>query len=254
MIRQLLFLAATGATFGAFSAGAMNAGPAPGAGAGPPPSEQQALAGRPYDVEKSGDYLDRAHLLSGHNAEKERAAAKVESQKLIAAIQLPCEISDAEPVGRGKATLDGKKVSVAVYEIACGNGLGYLLLSREDVAPYATSCFSADKTHAAELARGHKSEMYCQLAANKDVKAMAASLMSAAGKGCAVRTVQWFGRSVMTNTEYTEVVCDDGAGYLIRSAQAGSTEPTSVMTCQEAAERGLTCHLSGGSAEPKPKP
>ena len=157
----------------------------------------------------------------------------------------------AESVGKGKAQLDGRKVSLSVYEIACGNGLGYILVSRDDGKAYATSCFSADKTHAADLANGHKSDMYCQLPANKDVKATAAALVSSSGKSCAVRTVQWFGRSVMTNTEYSEVVCEDGAGYMIRSAQAGSSEPTSVITCEEAAARGLTCHLTGGAAAPK---
>jgi hypothetical protein len=247
MIRFVLAVATIIASLATLEAGGANSGPAPmGAGAGAPPSDQQALSGRPHDIEQSGDYTDRAHLLSGRNAAKERAAARTESERLIAEIQLPCEITDAEPVGRGKAQMeDNKKVSVAVYEIACGNGMGYILLSREDAKPYATSCFSADKTHAADLAKGHKTDMFCQLAATKDVKATAAALLSAAGKTCAVRTLQWFGRSVMTNTEYTEVQCGDGAGYMIRSPQAGSTEPISVMSCQEAAEHGLTCHIAG---------
>jgi hypothetical protein len=256
MIRSALALTTIVASLVATAASAANSGPAPmGAGAGVPPTDQQTLSGRPHDIEQSGDYTDRAHLLGGRNAAKERAAARVESEKLIAEIQLPCEITDAEPVGRGKAQMeDNKKVSVAVYEIACGNGMGYILLSREDAKPYATSCFSADKTHAADLAKGHKTDMYCQLAATKDVKATAASLLSGAGKTCAVRTVLWFGRSVMTNTEYTEVLCEDGAGYMIRSAQAGSTEPISVMTCPEAGEHGLTCHLAGDSGAPKANP
>jgi hypothetical protein len=252
MMRYAVLAATIVVMMAALDAGAANSGPAPmGAGAGPPPSEQQALSGRPYDVEKSGDYADRAHLLNGKNAAKERDEAREQSGKLLAAIQLPCDITDAEPVGRGKAQLDGKKVSLSVYEVACGNGLGYILVSREDGKAYATSCFSADKTHAADLANGHKSDMYCQLPANKDVKATAAALMSTAGKSCAVRTLQWYGRSVMTNTEYSEVVCEDGAGYMIRSAQAGSTEPTSVMTCEEAAARGLACRLTSGAAAPK---
>jgi hypothetical protein len=255
MIRYALVLWAIVAMVGALDAGAANSGPAPmGTGAGPPPTEQQALSGRPHDVEKAEDYQDRAHLLSGRNAAKERAAAREQSEKLTAAIQLPCEITDAEPVGRGKAQFEDKKVAVSIYEIACRNGLGYILVSREDGKPYATSCFSADKTHAADLAKGHKSDMYCQLPANKDVKAMAAALMSAAGTTCAVRNLQWFGRSMTTNTEYSEVVCQDGAGYMLRTAQAGATEPTVVMTCPDAAARGLACRLTGGDVSPKPSP
>jgi hypothetical protein len=63
-----------------------------------------------------------------------------------------------------------------------------------------------------------------------------------------VRTVQWHGRSVKTNTEYSEVVCDNGVGYMLRTAQAGSTEPTSVMACAEAAQHGVPCRLSGERA------
>ncbi|HEY1724890.1 MAG TPA: hypothetical protein VGF89_05675 [Steroidobacteraceae bacterium] len=215
-----------------------------GGGAGAPPSEQQNASTRPYDVEKSGEFQDRAQLLSGKNADKERAAALEQSQKILAAIHLACEPSAAEPVGRGRAQFDNKKVQVAIYEVACSNGLGYLLVAKEGADPYATSCFSADKMRAAELAKGHKTELYCQLPGNKDVNAMAAALMSTAGTSCNVRTVQWYGRSVMTNSEYEEVVCDNGAGYMLRTAQAGSTEPTSVMACAEAAQRGVPCHLT----------
>ena len=257
MKRFLIVVAAMAAIVGAIGFGpAYSQAPPPGGGGMPDSQRTQPSAAEGTltqgGTQKVDDYLDRAHLLKGPDLAKVRAEAKEESAKLANAIELKCEITDAEPVGRGKTEVDGKSAALRIYEIACSNGLGYMVVSRGDDAPYAISCFAADTTHAAKLAQGPKSDMYCQLPATKDVKAMAASLMSAAGTTCAVRNLKWFGRSTATQTEYSEVVCDDGKGYLLRTAQAGSSEQTSVMSCQDAAKKGLKCHLTdaGPVAEP----
>jgi hypothetical protein len=257
-MKQFLFVvAAVAAIVGAIGIGpAYSQAPPPGGGGMPDSQRTQPSAAdgtlTQGGTQKVEDYLDRAHILKGRDPAKVRAEAQEESAKLAKAIDLNCEIVDAEPVGRGKTQVGGKSVALRVYEIACSNGLGYMVVSRGADAPYALSCFSADTTHAAQVAEGRTSDMYCQLPATKDVKAMAASLMSAAGTTCAVRNLKWFGRSAATQTEYAEVVCDDGKGYLLRTAQAGSSAETSVMSCQDAAKKGLKCRLTdaGPVAEP----
>jgi hypothetical protein len=228
----------------------------------PPPTG--GLAGQPQgpsaadgtlkqgETQKIEDYLDRAHILKGQDAAKARAAAKETSAQLLRTIELNCEITEAEPVGRGTAKVAGKSAQLEIYEIVCGNGLGYLLVSQAGDTPYATSCFSADSTHAEEVAQGRKSDMYCLLAPNKDVKAMATRLLAGTDVTCAVRTLKWLGRSAASRTEYTEVVCADGRGYLIRTAQAGSAAVTTVMTCKEAAEKGIQCRLTDAGPVAKP--
>ncbi|HZF14940.1 MAG TPA: hypothetical protein VE046_03260 [Steroidobacteraceae bacterium] len=198
------------------------------------------------------DYVGRAGILKGQDPAAAHADAKVAGTQLLKAMQLPCEVVDAEPVGRGKTKINGKVSDVRIYEVACGNGLGYIVVSQGDAEPYAISCFSADATYALETAAGRKSDMFCQLPANKDVKVMAASVMSAAGTKCAVQRLQWFGRSAQSHTEYSEVVCDGGGGYLLRTAQAGSDQPPTVMSCQDAAQNGIKCRLTDAGPVVKP--
>ena len=212
------------------------------------PTENSAFNGAltHSELQKLGDFIDRAHMLTGNDAVKAKAAARDATAKLASELSLACEVIDAEQVGRGKAKADGKTVEVNAYEVACGNGMGYFIVSQGSETPAAMSCFAADAAHAADVAAGVKSDMYCQLPANRDVKAMAASLMQVAGTSCAVRDLHWFGQSSQTRTEYQEVVCADGKGYLLRTALAGTTSPTSVMSCTDAAKQGLRCKLTDG--------
>jgi hypothetical protein len=177
-------------------------------------------------------------------SDADRAKAKEESGKLIGALDLPCEVAAAAQVGRGKITVDGKIVAVSAYEVACSNGLGYLLASQGPQKPIATSCFAADATRAASVAHGETPGLYCQLAANKDVKASAAALLTAAGTTCAVNGFRWFGISASSQTEYSEVSCTDGKGYLLKSPQTGASATLSVLTCLDAAKQGLKCRLT----------
>jgi len=161
------------------------------------------------------DMEQRQHDLSP----RQRAQAIQVTQKLITALSLSCEAADAEQIGHGKSTVDGKRVEVTAYEVACSNGMGYLLASLGTEKPIAISCFAAAATRADNIARGEKSDVYCQLAANKDLKAMAASLMTTAGTTCTVNNLRWFGLAASTHTEYTEVDCGNGAGYLLKAQQ-----------------------------------
>ncbi len=176
--------------------------------------------------------------------EQDRAKAKEDSAKLISTMQLACELTAAERVGRGKIQVDGKALSVNVYEVACGNGMGYLLEPQGSKLPIAISCFAAEATHAASLARGDQSDFYCQLPANKDVKATATALMTMSGATCTVSGIRWFGYSASTQTEYSEVACADGKGYLLKIPQTGVSAQIRTMSCQEAAVQGLKCRLT----------
>ena len=175
-----------------------------------------------------------------------KARAKVEVTKLAKIITLPCDITDAELVGGGKIQQDGKLVNLNLYEISCSSGMGYFLQSRESQTPIAVSCFAADATHAADIARGEKSDFFCQLPANKDVRIMAASLMTAAGTACAVDKFRWFGVTDSGQIEYSEVACANDKGYFIKTPRTGPTAQPTVMNCQEAAQHGLKCRLTDG--------
>ena len=256
MTRISVLFAALATTAGLLACGVASGQMPPSTG-GLAGSQPQAPIGAdgslmPGDAQKVEDYVDRAHILKGQDVAKARAAAKASSAQLVHALELNCEIAEAEPVGRGTAKSNGKSAQLEIYEVACRNGLGYLLVSQTGDAPYATSCFAADTTHAEDVAAGHKSDLYCQLDANKDVKGMATRLMAGADITCATRTLRWLGASAASHTEYTEIVCDDGRGYLIRTAQGGAVAKTTVMTCKEAADKGIKCRLTDAGPVAKP--
>lgn len=117
------------------------------------------------------------------------AVAKADSTKIVGDMGLPCEVTDAERIGHGHVTDGGRIIEPKVYEVACKSGTGYLLESGGQ-RPIATSCFAADATHTAELAEGRKSDLHCQLPANKGIKAMAGALMAAVGSPCVVTVVR----------------------------------------------------------------
>jgi hypothetical protein len=177
---------------------------------------------------------------------RQRALVMQETVKLMSVRSLSCAPTDAERIGHGKATIDGKRVEVIAYEVACSNGMGYLLASLGNEKPIAISCFAAAATRADSIAKGEKSDVYCQLAANKDLKEMATSLMMAAGTSCTVNSLRWFGLAAATQTEYTEVACQDGSGYLLRAQQNEPAAHVSAVSCLEAAKQGLKCRLSDG--------
>jgi hypothetical protein len=190
----------------------------------------------------------KLNRLGANQSAQAKARAKVEVTKLAKAINLPCDITDAELVGGGKIQQDGKLVNLNLYEMSCSSGMGYFLESRESQTPIAVSCFAADATHAADIARGEKSDFVCQLPSNKDVKIMAASLMTAAGTACAVDKFRWFGVTDSGQIEYSEVACANDKGYFLKTPRTGPTAQSTVMNCQEAAQHGLKCRLTDGGA------
>jgi len=210
------------------------------------PSTTMSTPGVPGTGMLSQADIAKLNKTGANQTAQAKARAKVEVTKLAKIINLACDITDAELVGGGKIKQDGKLVNLNLYEISCGSGMGYFLESRELQTPIAVSCFAADATHAADIARGDKSDFFCQLPANKDVRIMAASLMSSAGTACAVDKFRWFGVTDSGQTEYTEVACTNEKGYFLKTPRSDPTAQATVMSCQEAAQRGLKCRLTDG--------
>ena len=200
------------------------------------------------DLEKlSGDHPQDPAAAVPQDPVVARAQAKGQSGKLAKSLQISCEVSDAQLVvaGTRRPAAGGKPVETRVYEVACRGGMGYLLETQGAEKPMAISCLSAEETRAADVAKGREPGFFCKLPGNKDVYAMVASLISAgAGAPCGVSNLQLFGRSESTQSEYTEIVCKEGGGYLLRTALPGSQAKTTVTSCTEAAKQGIKCRLT----------
>lgn len=179
-----------------------------------------------------------------------RAKARSIGAELAAALNLGCEVREAEHVATRRTTANGKEIEADVYEVACADGAGYFLMSQGPAKPLGISCLAAEAARAADEAAGRKPDLVCKLPGNKDVKQIAAALMSSAGTPCAVREVQWVGKSAAIESEFNAVVCGDGQGYLLQTAMPGSATQTRVMTCVDAALQGLKCRLNKTDSDP----
>ena len=181
------------------------------------------------------------------NTAAARAKAKEQVGKLLATLRLSCDISDALLVvsGTRRPESGGREVDTRVYEVACGGKMGYLLETQGTATPIAISCVAAEEARAADVAKGKQPGFYCRLAQNKDIYALLTSLITAGtGAQCSVQRLQYFGRSESTQSEYSEVACTDGKGFLLRTALPGSGAENAVMSCDDAARQGIKCRLT----------
>jgi hypothetical protein len=184
---------------------------------------------------------------ASQQATQARAAAKADSEELIKALQLSCSVIDAQLVvsGTRKAPSGGKDIATKVYEVACDGNMGYLLETQGSDKPIGISCLTAEEARASDVAKGKAPGFFCKLPENKDVYRTVAAMISArTGAACDVRDLQLFGRSESTQSDYSEVACKDGKGFLLRMPLPGSQAPNLVMTCVDAAKQGIKCKLT----------
>ena len=176
-----------------------------------------------------------------------RAKATAQSVALLQSLKISCDVNDAKLIvaGTRKPKSGGREVETRVYEVACNGGMGYILETQGKEAPMAISCLSAEEARAADAAKGREPSFFCKLPENKDVYAWVTSMIAAGSGGqCEVRTLQLFGHSESTHSDYSEVACTDGKGFMLRVAQPGSQAQTLAMSCQEAAKQGIKCRLT----------
>src|SRR5450631_1852261 len=123
--------------------------------------------------------------------------------------------------------------------------MGYLLETQGTEMPIAISCLSAEETRATDVAKGKEPTFFCKIPANRDVYAMVKwMIQKGADAQCDVKDLKLFGRSESTQSDYSEVACQDGKGFLLRIAQAGSQAKTVVMSCAEAAKQSIKCRMT----------
>ena len=171
--------------------------------------------------------------------------ARKESQKLIDALSVPCELVDAEQAGGGKVDIHGRMLDATVYEAACRSGTGYFLVSQPPEKSLAISCFSAEAARATDVAQGAKPDDFsCTLSGYKDAKTMAAAVLKGVGTACDVSDYRWVGVSTTTGTEYSEVSCEGGQGYVLEVPKTSQAATLSVVECQDAVKEGLKCALT----------
>ena len=174
---------------------------------------------------------------------KDRALARAKVEQLISQSGLSCELADAQLVGIGEVLDHGSKAATQIYEIICSHSVGYIVESQGSQQAIVVSCFAAANLTSSGKTKTD-SAFSCKLPENADVKATASSLLKETKRSCEVSAVRWLGIATSRQTEYTEVSCADGNGFLLQVPHVNSTASLTSVSCLDAAKQGIRCRMT----------
>ena len=154
---------------------------------------------------------------------------------LIKAAQLPCTLSEARFMF---SAVGADKGRAKVYEAACREGLGYVIVAPEKTGavPVIFDCMAMTQP-----VRGKPNPMACKLAANADPAKGLSIVMARSGRTCAVEKGRYLGSTEDLNVY--EVACHDGGGYILKAAKAPSGTTTAAACSVYGANSNLKCIL-----------
>lgn len=209
------------------------------------------------DIQGLADFVDSTKRLEHKNIVSKTLATK-RATTMLNALHITCRLTDVQQMGSGKSIVGGQPVDVGLYEVACANGMGYLLTLVGLSNASGISCFAASATQQVASANSpgatanpsetatsaEKVDSTCHLPANQDLNTMATTVVRNAGTACDAHGVKWLGQSGSPTLDYTEVACNDGQGVVLRTPAPGAIGIIDVLSCADAATHGAQCHLS----------
>jgi hypothetical protein len=160
--------------------------------------------------------------------------------KLLAALNLPCQVSDARLIGQDP------KTKQTYYEVACKAAMGYILVDRgAGKAPIWQDCVDQEKVDA----QGKVNGAACYLPGNSaDPKTQLAPFVAATKVACDVTQARGIGHS--DEADYFEVGCQNGRDYVLKtSAPASLDKPAQLITCLAYANTPISCKFSTSDAQ-----
>lgn len=154
-----------------------------------------------------------------------------EAPALLAGLNVSCQLEGARFVGEQKG-----KTPLALYEVDCASGPGYMLQATKDQPTVAYSCYDSEA-----------SPNPCVLPGNVDRLGNFAPLMQKAGRPCTATDIRAIG-ATKTNS-FLEVACQDGSGYILQaSAPLDPAKDVLALNClqydDEPVDANLKCKLS----------
>jgi hypothetical protein len=178
--------------------------------------------------------------------QKKKGAA--DTPALVASAGLKCTVKNAAYIGEGTTKVDGKSMKQFGYEVACGEGPGYVLIKLENGTINPITCIQAKAGYDANGGKG----ILCKLPENADLNAQVQPFMTAAGTKCTVSNVLYVGSSASAKVDRYEVACSEGGGYMLDAPGAGSTATAQASSCLAAASTGYQCKLTPKAAQIAP--
>jgi len=127
----------------------------------------------------------------------------------------------------------GSTTDVDIYEVACGEGGGYILETSRNgsVGPKTTNC----------VIYASGGGIKCSLETEAAQMIYVDKLVAASGKPCAIKARRYVG-STPDGADFYEVACNDGAGFMVKSAANGGF--ADQVDCLKAAGIGDGCKLT----------
>lgn len=176
-------------------------------------------------------------------AAKYKERGKAEAPAIVQAAGIGCNISDATFIG------EDKKQGMTFYEVACGDGMGFVLLNKADGSkPQAFTCLETSKPNA----DGTPNSLTCQLPGNANPLSALAPFVAKAGTPCVIEKARAIGQG--QKSAYFEVACQGGAGYImVTSSPPDVSQGVQMNTCLAYEPGGnLYCELTDRAAQLAP--
>jgi hypothetical protein len=145
---------------------------------------------------------------------KQREQGMKEAPAAISAAKIACTLKDSYFVN--SATDAKTKAKINYYEVACNEGMGYLLES-QPTATKAFDCISVNYQADEQAAKGDNNGLRCRLPDNANPNNGLVPILAAGGKTCTPSKVKPMG-STASGQSYYEVVCGPGDGAVIETA------------------------------------
>jgi hypothetical protein len=174
-----------------------------------------------------------------------RKSGMAEAPPLVQTAGLPCQVTDARLIGKTKADRRANTPAAAYYEVACQQGMGFVVSQPEGGAPTAFSCIEANTPPEGQT----QAAMACLLPANSDPKAVVGPMLQKTGLTCTPTQLRGIGQS--QTQSYFEVACQEGSGYVvIASAPFDVSKTIEAQNCLsfDDSDGNIKCTLSDKAA------
>lgn len=156
-----------------------------------------------------------------------------EAPGAVQAAGVRCTVTAGAYLGTSAVQVNGAAVNRNGYEVACGEGLGYIVLVAEAAGaapPVALDCVAAQANARTEQAAGRAPGPQCRLPGNAQPARGLQTLAREAGATCTVNNARAIGRIVSTNSLRYEIGCAEGPGYFLDRPET-ATGRAAVQSC-----------------------
>ncbi len=174
-----------------------------------------------------------------------RTAGMKAAPGLITEAKIPCTLADARELGTGTAA---DKSQTTIYEIACKEGLGYII-GKETKAGAPLLSYNCLMTQQ-PLADGKPNTLACVLPANANPSSGLQPIVTQTGRACTVDKGRYLGPT--PDKEVYEVSCQGGQGLVILAPKAGGAPEADNCLAYSGAAGAIKCTLTTPDQEIAP--